>query len=168
MLQTLDIISVNIWQILISLANLLIMYLILKKFLFGPVQKVLATRQKQVDDIYGEANKSRESAESMRQEYEEKLATARDEADGIVRSAVQTAQRRSDTMVSEAAEQVSHMQQKAASEIAQEKKQMLEGVRSEISDIAVEIASRIVGREVRKEDHESFVDDFIRNVGEQQ
>ncbi|MBE5780027.1 MAG: F0F1 ATP synthase subunit B [Clostridiales bacterium] len=168
MLQTLDIISVNIWQILISLANLLIMYLILKKFLFGPVQKVLATRQKQVDDIYGEANKSRESAESMRQEYEEKLATARDEADGIVRSAVQTAQRRSDTMVSEAAEQVSHMKQKAASEIAQEKKQMLEGVRSEISDIAVEIASRIVGREVRKEDHESFVDDFIRNVGEQQ
>jgi len=168
MLQTLDIISVNIWQILISLANLLIMYLILKKFLFGPVQKVLATRQKQVDDIYGEANKSRESAESMRQEYEEKLATARDEADGIVRSAVQTAQRRSDTMVSEAAEQVSHMKQKAASEIAQEKKQMLEGVRSEISDIAVEIASRIVCREVRKEDHESFVDDFIRNVGEQQ
>jgi len=168
MLQTLDIISVNIWQILISLANLLIMYLILKKFLFGPVQKVLATRQKQVDDIYGEANKSRESAESMRQEYEEKLATARDEADGIVRSAVQTAQRRSDTMVSEAAEQVSHMKQKAAGEMAQEKKQMLEGVRSEISDIAVEIASRIVGREVRKEDHESFVDDFIRNVGEQQ
>lgn len=168
MLQTLDIISVNIWQILISLANLLIMYLILKKFLFGPVQKVISTRQKQVDDIYGEANKSREDAESMRQEYEEKLATARDEADGIVRSAVQTAQRRSDTMVSEAAEQVSHMKQKAQDEIAQEKKQMLSGVRSEISDIAVEIASKIVGREVRKEDHESFVDDFIRNVGEQQ
>ena len=168
MLQTLDIISVNIWQILISLANLLIMYLILKKFLFGPVQKVISTRQKQVDDIYGEANKSREEAESMRQEYEEKLATARDEADGIVRSAVQTAQRRSDTMVSEAAEQVSHMKQKAQDEIAQEKKQMLSGVRSEISDIAVEIASKIVGREVRKEDHESFVDDFIRNVGEQQ
>lgn len=168
MLQTLDIISVNIWQILISLANLLIMYLILKKFLFGPVQKVISTRQEQVDDIYGEANKSREDAESMRQEYEEKLATARDEADGIVRSAVQTAQRRSDTMVSEAAEQVSHMKQKAQDEIAQEKKQMLSGVRSEISDIAVEIASKIVGREVRKEDHESFVDDFIRNVGEQQ
>ena len=117
MLQTLDIISVNIWQILISLANLLIMYLILKKFLFGPVQKVISTRQKQVDDIYGEANKSREDAESMRQEYEEKLATARDEADGIVRSAVQTAQRRSDTMVPEAAEQVSHMKQKAQDEM---------------------------------------------------
>ena len=168
MVQTLDIISVNIWQILISLVNLLIMYLILKKFLFKPVQNILATRKQQVEDIYGEAQQKRDSAESMRQEYEEKLATARDEADGIVRSAQQTAQRRSDAMVADAAQQASHLKQKAEAEITQEKKQMLSDVRSEISDIAVDIASRIVGREVRKEDHESFVDDFIRNVGEQQ
>lgn len=168
MQQTLDIISVNIWQILISLANLLIMYLILKKFLFGPVQRIIATRRQQVDDLYGEAQQSRDSAESMRQQYEQKLATARDEADGIVRTAQQTAQRRSDAIVSEATQQASHIKQKAEAEIAQEKKQMLSDVRSEISDIAVEVASRIVGREIRKEDHDSFVDDFIRNVGEPQ
>ena len=99
---------------------------------------------------------------------EEKLATARDEADDIVRTAHQTAQRRSDAIVAEATSQASHIKQRAENEIAQEKKQMLSDVRSEISDIAVEIASRIVGREIRKEDHDSFVDDFIRNVGEQQ
>ena len=102
MVQTLDIISVNIWQILISLINLLIMYLILKKFLFGPVQKIIATRKQQVEDIYTEAQEKRDSAETMRHQYEEKLATARDEADGIVRTAQQTAQRRSDAIVAEA------------------------------------------------------------------
>lgn len=166
--MTLDIISVNIWQILISLVNLLIMYLILKKILFGPVQKLIATRKQQVEDIYTEAQEKRDSAEEMRLQYEEKLAIARDEADGIVRTAQQTAQRRSDAIVAEAASQASHIKQRAENEIAQEKKQMLSDVRSEISDIAVEIASRIVGREIRKEDHDSFVDDFIRNVGEQQ
>ena len=168
MVQTLDIISVNIWQILISLINLLIMYLILKKFLFGPVQKIIATRKQQVEDIYTEAQEKLGSAETMRTQYEEKLATARDEADGIVRNAQQTAQRRSDAIVAEANSQASHIKQRAENEIAQEKKQMLSDVRGEISDIAVEIASRIVGREIRKEDHDSFVDDFIRNVGEQQ
>ena len=168
MVQTLDIISVNIWQILISLINLLIMYLILKKFLFGPVQKIIATRKQQVEDIYTEAQEKLGSAENMRTQYEEKLATARDEADGIVRNAQQTAQRRSDAMIAEATQQASHIKQRAESEISQEKKQMLSDVRSEISDLAVEIASRIVGREIRKEDHDSFVDDFIRNVGEQQ
>jgi len=168
MVQTLDIISVNIWQILMSLINLLIMYLILKKFLFGPVQVIIATRKQQVEDIYTEAQQKRDSAETMRTQYEEKLAGARDEADSIVRTAQQTAQRRSDAIVADASQQASHLKQKAEAEIAQEKKQMLSDVRSEISDIAVEIAARIVGREIRKEDHDSFVDEFIRNVGEQQ
>ena len=167
-MQSLDIISVNLWQILISLANLLIMFLILKRFLFKPVQNVRAARQEQVDKLYGDAEEDRNAAKGMKEEYEARLATAREEADGIVKNAVLSAQRKGDAILSEASAQASHMKQKAQDEIAQEKKQMLSGVRSEISDIAVEIASKIVGREVRKEDHESFVDDFIRNVGEQQ
>ena len=166
-MQSLDIISVNIWEILISLANLLIMFLILKRFLFKPVQKMFETRKQQVDQIYSEADKSRTAAESMKQEYETKMATAREEADALVRSAVQTAQRRSDAIVAEASSQASHLKQKAEEEIEKEKRQMLLDVKSEISDIAVSIASKVVEREIKPEDHQTFVDEFIRNVGEQ-
>ena len=166
--QSLDIISVNIWQILISLANLLILFLILKHFLFKPVQNVFRTRREQLDGLYDEANQSRAAAEGMKQEYEEKLAAARDEADGLVRAAVQTAQRKGDAIVAEANSQASHLKQKAEQEIAQEKKQMLQDVRGEISDIAVSIASKVVEREVKKQDYDGFVDEFIKNVGEQQ
>lgn len=166
--QSLDIISVNLWQILISLANLLIIYLILKKVLFAKVQGVMNTRQHQVTEMYDAADKSRTDAESMKQEYEEKLAGARDEADKIVRSATQTAQRRGDQIVQEASSQASHLKQKAEEEIAQEKQRMLTDVRGEISDLAVSIASKVVEREIRKEDQDTFVDEFIRNVGDRQ
>lgn len=166
-IQSLDIISVNLWQILISLANLLIMFLILKRFLFKPVQKMFAERKAQVERIYNEADENRSAAVSMKQEYETRMATAREEADGLVRSAVQTAQRRGDAIVAEASSQASHIKQKAEEEIAQEKRQMLQDVRGEMSDLAVSIASKVVEREIKKEDHEHFVDDFIRNVGEQ-
>ena len=166
MVQSLDIISVNIWQILISLINLLIIYRILKKFLFKPVQKVMNERQAQVDRIYGEAHQSRDQAEQMKQEYEQKLASAREEADGLVKNAVQTAQKRSDQMVSEASAQASRIKQKADEEIAQQKKKMLQDVREEISDLAVEIASKVVEREISPRDYDGFVDEFIRNVGE--
>ena len=165
--QSLDIISVNLWQILISLANLLIMFLILKKFLFGPVQVIFAKRQEQVDKLYGDAETDRAAAKDMKQEYEARLATAREEADGLVRNAVVTAQRKGDAIVSEASLQASRMKQKAEEEISMERKQMLMDVRSEISDIAVSIASKVVEREIQKEDHETFVDEFIRNVGEE-
>ena len=164
--QSLDIISVNLWQILISLANLLIMFLILKKFLFGPVKVIVAQRQSQVDKLYGDAETDRNAAKDMKQEYEARLATAREEADGLVRNAVVTAQRKGDAIVGEASLQASRMKQKAEEEIAMERKQMLMDVRSEISDIAVSIASKVVEREVQKADHETFVDEFIRNVGE--
>ena len=166
-IQSLEIISVNLWQILISLANLLIMFLILKKFLFGPVKVIMAQRQSQVDKLYGDAEKDRADAKDMKQEYEARLATAREEADGLVRNAVATAQRKSDAIVSEASQQASRIKQKAEEDINSERKQMLMDVRSEISDIAVSIASKVVEREVQKKDHETFVDEFIRNVGEE-
>lgn len=167
-MQSLEIISVNIWSILVSLANLLIMFLILKRFLFKPVQKMMAARKQQVDQIYQDAKENRDSAINMKQEYEARLAAAREEADGLVRNAVQTAQRKGDTIVAEANSQASHLKQKAEQEIAQEKKQMLQDVRGEISDIAVSIASKVVEREVKKQDYDGFVDEFIKNVGEQQ
>ena len=71
-------------------------------------------------------------------------------------------------IVAEANSQASHLKQKAEQEIAQEKKQMLQDVRGEISDIAVSIASKVVEREVKKQDYDGFVDEFIKNVGEQQ
>ena len=166
-MQFLDVISVNLWQILISLANLLIIFWVFKRFLFKPVQKVLNARQEQVDKIYSDAEQDRSAAVSMKQEYEARLATAREEADGLVRNAVQTAQRRSDAIVAEANSQASHLKQKAEEEIARDKKQMLLDVKSEISDIAVSIASKVVEREIKKDDHERFVEEFIKNVGEQ-
>ena len=166
-MQSLEIISINVWEILISLANLLILFVMMKKFLFAPVQKMFAQRQAQVNKIYADAEQDRDSAVSMKQEYEERLATAREEADGLVRNAVQTAQRRGDAIVAEAASQASHLKQKAEEEITLEKRQMLLDVKSEISDLAVSIASKVVEREIQKKDHETFVDEFIRNVGEQ-
>ena len=165
-MQFLDVISVNLWQILISLANLLIIFWVFKRFLFKPVQKVMNARQEQVDKIYSDAEQDRSAAVSMKQEYEARLATAREEADGLVRNAVQTAQRRGEAIVAEANSQASHLKQKAEEEIARDKKQMLLDVKGEISDIAVSIASKVVEREIKKEDHDRFVEEFIKNVGE--
>ncbi|MBQ9263498.1 MAG: F0F1 ATP synthase subunit B [Clostridia bacterium] len=165
--QSLDIISVNIWQILISLINLLIMFLILKKFLFKPVKKVMDTREAQVSKIYDEADRSRNDANQMKNEYEQRLATARQEADSMIKTATQTAQRKGDQIVFDAKAQASHVKQKAEEEIAQQKKQMLQDVRSEISELAVDIASKVVEREINQKDYDGFVDEFIKNVGDQ-
>lgn len=168
MFQSLDIISVNLWNTLLSLANLAIIFLILKKFLFKPVQKVMNERQAQVDKIYSEADASRNSANEMKQEYEQRLASARQEADQLIKTATENAQRKGDQIVAEANTQAGHVRKKAEAEIEQQKKQMLKDVRGEISELAVDIASKVVEREINQKDYDGFVDEFIQNVGERQ
>ena len=165
--EYLSIISVNFWQIVISLINLLIIYLILKKILFKPVQKVMTERRSQVDRMYSDANESRSAANEMKQEYEHRLATARQEADTMIRTAAQTAQQKGDQIVADAKAQASYAKQKAEVEIELQKQQMLKDVQGEISDLAVSIASKVVEKEVSRQEYDGFVDDFIRNVGEQ-
>ena len=167
-MQSLDIISVNLWNVLISLANLYIIYRILKRFLFKPVQKVMDAREAQVSKIYADADESRDSANQMKQEYEKRLASARKEADDLIRTATQNAQRRSDQIVTEAKEQAGHVKRKAQEEIDLQKQQMLRDVRGEISGLAVDIASKVVEREISQTDYDGFVDQFIQNVGEEQ
>ena len=93
-MQTLDVISVNLWQILISLANLFLLFLIVKRFLFGPIKKVLEQRQKELDDRYAAAESAEHAACESRDAFEKKLSTAEQEAEAILREATENARDR--------------------------------------------------------------------------
>ena len=90
-MQTLDIISVNVWQILISLVNLLLLFLIIKKFLFKPVMTVLEKRRQEIDGQYAEADAAIEEANLSKKQWEEKLAGAEGEAEAIIQTAAENA-----------------------------------------------------------------------------
>ena len=95
-MQDLDIISINIWHIVISLANLVILFLILKKLLFKPVQKVVDQRQKEIDTEYGKAERATEEANKVKAEWESKIGSAEAEADKIIKEAVERADARNE------------------------------------------------------------------------
>ena len=73
-MQSLDVISVNLWQILISLINLVLLFLIIKHFLFKPVKRMLALRQSEVDARYESAELAQKEAEASRTEWKNKLS----------------------------------------------------------------------------------------------
>lgn len=157
----LELISLNVWHIVASIANLLLLMLILKKFLWKPVKKVLAERQNQVDEIYRTAEKAAEAAESDKALYSEKLAGARAEAESIVKAATARADRQSDEIIAAANKKAADTIRKAEAELEQEKKKAMNDLKNEISDISVAIASGIVDREINADDHKELIDSFI-------
>ena len=161
-----EFLSITPWTIVFQICNLLILFMLIKKFLFKRVMAVLDKRQQEIDGIYDAAGKDRDEAAQMKAEYAERMSSARDEADRLVRNAVDTAQRRGDAIVEEAQAQAAHMKQRAETEIEQEKKKAYNELVGEISGMAADIAGKMVEREINAEDHRELVDEFIRNAGE--
>lgn len=159
--EYLELISLNIWHIIATIANLLILAWIIKKFLFKPVKKVLAERQGQVDDLYRYAEDALSQAEHDKQLYGEKLAGAKEEADSIVKAAVQRADRLGDEIVAEAKAKAADTVKKAEAEIAQDKKKAMNELKNEVAQISVQIAESVVGREINDDDHRDLIDSFI-------
>ena len=159
-------ITLDGWTFLAQICNLMIQLVIFKKFLLKPIRQVIADRKAKADSEIADAQKLRTEAEAMKAEYEQNLQNARTEANQIVTSAQKTATARSEEIVGEARAQAAALKQKAEADIAQERKKAVNEVKDEIGGIAMEIASKVVEREISEKDHKDLIDEFIKNVGE--
>ena len=159
-------ITLDGWTFLAQICNLMIQLFIFKKFLLKPIKQVIADRKAKADSEIADAQKLRTEAEAMKAEYEQNLQNARTEANQIVTAAQKTATARSEEIVGEAREQAAALKQKAEADIAQERKKAVNEVKDEIGGIAMEIASKVVEREISEKDHKDLIDEFIKNVGE--
>lgn len=156
------------WQtIVIQLINLGIQILLFKKFLYKPVMKILQKRQGLVDQPLKEAEEAKKQALDMKEEYETNLSKANEEADKIMKDASAAASKKSEKIVSEAREEAASIKAQAQADIAAQKKRAVNEAKDEIGSMAMDIASKVVGREITEEDNADLVDEFIRNVGEE-
>ena len=159
-------ITLDGWTFVAQICNLMIQLVIFKKLLLNPVKKVIAERKAKADSQIADAQKLRTEAEAMKAEYEQNLQNARTEANQIVAAAQKTATARSEELLGEARAQAAALKQKAEAYIAQERKKAVNEVKDEIGGMAMEIASKVVEREIREADHKDLIDEFIKNVGE--
>ena len=159
-------ITLDGWTFLAQICNLMIQLVIFKKLLLNPVKKVIAERKAKADSQIADAQKLRTEAEAMKAEYEQNLQNARNEANQIVASAQKTAAARSEELLGEARAQAAALKQKAEADIAQERKKAVNEANDEIGGMAMEIASKVVEREIKEADHKDLIDEFIKNVGE--
>ena len=167
-MQTLDVISVNIWSILASLANLLILTLIVKRFLFKPVKKVVEDRRAAIDGDYAKAGEALASAQEKQREYEAVMAAAKQTSDQIISDASRAAERRSSEIVSEAREKAAELRRQAEADVVLERRKAEDEMRKEIANVSTELTGKLLGREINEEDHRGLIDSFLNDLDGQE
>lgn len=164
--SNLDFFSIDLTTIVGSILNALILFLVLKHFLFDKVNAVLDARRDEVAKTYEDADSALSNAKQLEAEYTEKLSAAKEESAEIVKNATKKAQTRSDEIIADARDEAKGIMDKANADIEKEKKRAVNQIKDEISDIAMSIASQVVSKEIDPKTHTQLIESFIDEIGE--
>ena len=165
-MQTQQLVTLVPWTLIAQLLNLFLQVYLIKRFLFKPINNILQKRKEMADAEIKDAEQAKTEALAMKDSYEKDMAGAREKAGEILTTAERTAGIRSQDIIREANRQAAAIREKAEKEIEAEKIKAARELKDDIGGIAVDLAGKVIERELNERDHEKLIDDFIRNVGE--
>lgn len=162
-----SLVTVNPVTLIAQICNLFIQLLIVKIFFLDKIKAVLDKRRETANKQIADAEAAKSEAAAIKQTYEENMRQAKTKADDMILSAQKTAAQRSEEIISQAQKQAAQIKTKAASDIEMEKKKAINEAKDEISDLAMAIAGKVVGRELNDADQDGMIDRFIEELGDQ-
>ena len=155
------------WTIIFTWINLIILVFVMKKLLFKPVMNMFSQRENEVNSMYEKAEEAQKNAEIMESEYKEKLSMAKEEASLIMKDATYEATVRGEQIVTDAQQKASAIVTKANKEIEREKEAAVKDIKEDITSIAINIAEKVIEKDINDKDHERLLEEFLAGSGEE-
>ena len=160
----LDFLSIDAGTILFTLINTLLIFLAFKFLLFKRVDAILTKRQEELNGTYAEADHVLNSAKEGKKKYDAAIAGAKEEAAQIISRAEKKAQQQGDQILAQARTEAADTRQKATAATEREMAQARTELQGEISELAVELAQKIMEKEINKDDHARLIDEFMAEI----
>lgn len=142
----------------------IILMLLLNKFAFGPLFAVMEKRRQLIQDQMNTAENSRKEAEASMAEQRAALEEARKEAYAIIEQAKTTSTKQADEIVQSAKNEAVRLKNEALVDIESEKNKAISALRTEVGGISVQIASKIIEKQVDAKSQEELVDKYLKEV----
>lgn len=147
--------------ILVNAVGFIILVVLLKRFLFGPVKGILRQREEKVAGTLAKVESDRQAMEKTRAEYEERMAKIELEARNRIQEAIKEAGETRNQLLEEARRQSQEIVERGKVEIEREKKKAIVALRDEVVDLAVEAAEKLLRERLDDAAHRRLVSEFI-------
>ena len=153
-------------NLVFTIINLLVLYLLMKKFLFGPIIKVMDVRKAMIDQQFAGAKEQEDQAKALKEQYEGALKSAREESFQIMEQARKEAKAQADITVEDTQAKVSAMLAKAQEDINTERENAMRQMKDDVASLAMEAAGKIIGNNSGADQDLSLYDQFIEKAGD--
>lgn len=162
-----DFLSIDVGTILFTLINTLLIFLAFRFILFKRVDGILEKRQAELASTYAAADEAQNAANADKEQYAQLMAEAKEETARIISRAEKQALAKGDSIVEDARREALAVREKADRDIAREMVQAKGELQGEISELAMELAEKIMEKEISREDHSRLIDEFLKEMGDQ-
>ena len=149
-----------IWTILVFV----VLLTLLKKFSWGPLLAALEERQEGIRKSLSDADRARKELEQVQQESEAIVSRARVEADAIISETRADAAKVRNDLHQQAQAEAKTIVQNAERQIQLEKDRAVSQLRQEAVDLSLMIASKLIRRNLTKEDNKALIDEALGQV----
>ena len=154
------------WTVLWTGINLVVLYLLMRHFIFKPVTAMMEQRIKAIEDGLSQAEAAKQAAQALDQENEARLAQVRGQADQIVAQAKLQGQREYDQIISSAQADAQGIRADAQAQMEAERRQMLQDAQQQVAALALLAAAKVSGHAMDQEGDRDLVEDFLREAGD--
>lgn len=153
------------WNIVWTIVNILVLFLLLKHFLFKPITEMMESRTAEIENNLKDAEDQKQKASELTAQYEEKLQGAHAEAAQIVSEARQRGQREYDAILKTVGQDAQKEQERARADMEREREEMLRGVQENVTELVLLTASKLSQKELDEESDRKLVDSFLSEAG---
>lgn len=155
------------WNMLFTLINLLIFFVLMKVFLFKPIKKTLDARKELLSNQFKEADDAKKEAENLKEQYEQQLAGAEDEKAEIISEARKEARAEYDKTIDRAQADAQKIKDDVLKTAKLQSESTKRAVKEEIAQVAIQAAEKVVGREVSAQTDSDIFDEFLNESSDE-
>ncbi|CAJ1186757.1 ATP synthase subunit b [Companilactobacillus paralimentarius] len=156
--------QVALGDMLFILVSFIVLALLVKHFAWGPVTKMMDARSEKITGDLDYADQERTRAEKLAKEREDALKNSRAEAVEIVNKAKESGETQKKSIVSDAHSEAEELRQRAKSDAAKAREDAMSGAQNDIANLSLEIASKVISKELNADDQKSLIDSYIKEL----
>jgi F-type H+-transporting ATPase subunit b len=148
-----------------GISSFLIVFLLMWKYAFPSVKKGMDARTERIRESLSSADQAKTDAQSILDEYQRQLADAKNDANRIIEEARQTAEALRRDLIARAESDAAEVRARATADIEAAKERAMEELRSQLTDLTINLAEKVVKRNIDRESNARLIDEYISSIG---
>lgn len=157
--------STTLGTMIVVSGSFLLLLLLIKKFAWEAISEMLKKREEKIANDLDSAEKSRISAAKLEEERQQKLLVSKTEAADIIKNAKETGNQSRQKIIAETNDEIVSLKEKAHQDIAQKHDEALAEIKNEVAALSLQIAEKILNKELTAEAHETLINSYIDGLG---